>query len=680
MAAQKPYPLIVSLLVVLLLCATLFSGLGALQSLGYQWPDRRLLGVVGLIATHLAVFVLVPIGRLRVWQQMLFLIVQCALIGLVQALVTASLIDYAYLSVVLQAICLFGPRLWIPFSAFVGLAWSGTLFLLSAGILDWLYANVALAFPTTCILAAAIVYARQHRRYEQALSLLAQLQRRHDAAVRLLDEAPQQAALEERQRLAQTFASEMSSALVGAERFLTEALAQAHSNIESNLEWLRQSVAQTRCSAAHAVESLRATVTALRQAAPMPEAPATVVALTSATPAELLSSRAQRALTWALPICFVSLAPLLIVLQHPFTLELLLISLLFCGLLLLVYALTQCLRHPLWLHTGLASQTAAVIALALLTQTSPLLLGLLLVLWQVLTRLPAAQVLALLATLQAPLGLLLIPVNQGSFERARALLLVVVAGAIVAGFMGMARHLLRRRARAELRLQRLRELTAERERQTAELRTLAVAAERTRLAREFHDDIGHRLMLISVQLQLAEELVDDSPDAALAQLAASKEQLHEAWRGVLVATDALDPIDGPTLRAALERLVHSYRLIAGLQVTLHVEGGLAELPRPIAAALYRTVQEGLSNARKHARASQVFVRVGHTSGTAQAQVVDDGSPGTLPGAARRDGYGLVGLRERALQLGGQIAAGPAQPQGFRLALTIPLDRLSETTR
>jgi signal transduction histidine kinase len=657
-------------LVILILSALLVSGISALHAQGHAWSDFWLLGFGALVVTHLVGCVVIPLGRLARHWQLALLIAQCGLVASAQAIVNTPLVDYAYLAVVVQAIQLFGPRLWVPFAAGVWLVWSRALIMLSAGALGWLYSNLALAFPATCILVAAIVYARQQRRSELVQQRIAQLQRRYDALTQALKDASQQAVLEERRRLAQTIAGDIFASLARAERYIAEALGQA----QTNFERLRTIVVQTRGSASSAVDSLRATVATLRQVAPLPSGPAADnVALTPTTDG-LFSRRAQRALTWALPLSFVGLVPPLIILQHPVTPQLIVIILALCTLLLAVYTLTQRFHNPLWFQAGLASQMATVVGLALFTQTTPLLLGLLLVLWQIVTRLPALQVAALVGGVQVPLSLLFIPLNATAAERASWLLLFVVAGGAVIGLVGMARRELQRRQQAELRLQWLRDLTGELERQEAQLRGLGVTAERTRLAREFHDDLGHRLVLISVQLQLAEELVDEASEEALATLAATREQLCAAWQSVLAAADALDPLDGQALAPALEALVADYRSCASPQVTLEITGALEQLARPAACAIYRTVQEGLSNAGKHARATCVRITVRCDEAAACAEVVDDGAielwdvdPAEVP-----QGFGLLGLRERASMLGGTLAAGPVPPHGFRVALSIPL--------
>lgn len=665
--ARLPFPPIVILLVVIILSATPLNGLSALGAAGVTWHERQLLALVALVALHLLIVLLMPVRRLRVWQQLLVLTVQCAVVAAEQVVLPAPMLDYAYLAVVVQAIALFRPRVWISVTVAACLAWSATILFASASPLDWLQSNLALAFPVTCMIVAAVVYARQQSRHEHVQQLLQQLQWRYDALLLALRDAPQQAVIEERSRLAQTIAGEVSASLVNAERLVAEAITQA----QANLGRIGAVVTQTQAVAAGAIDRLRLTVATLRQSE---QGAGTLVASSTVLVSDgLLSLRSQRALSWALPLTFVGLAVPLVGLQHPGAPLLLWLGVLCCALLLVCYTLTQRIRSPLWVQAGLASQTLTVLGMALLTQTTPLLLGLLLVFWQIVTRLPGGQVALLVAGVHAPLSLLLLPFAASPAELLRSLLLLTVACTAMVVLLGTARRQVSRRKQAEERLGQLGQLTRELEQQELGLRALAVSAERSRLAREFHDDLGHQLMLIGVQLQLAEELTNEDPAAVLEQLIATREQLREAWRGVLIATDALEPLDGYLLAPALHTLVRRYQPAVGCMVSLRLDGDHYMLPAPIACAIYRAVQEGLSNACKHARASQVVVTVWCDSHEANARIENDGgATDTIVSAAPPSGFGLIGLRERAALLGGSLAVEPQLDGGFVLWVRVPL--------
>lgn len=655
-ARPAPYPLAV------LGAAVLAQVTMATGAVGLGVDGWRLWAVLSLAGVTVLGLLLLPARRLPLWAQLLWLSAQCASAVAVQALAPTHLTGYVYLAIVLQAIVLLPLWLWIPFAVAIYAVWSGLLAIVTANFLAWLQANLALAFPATCAIIAAIVYARQQRRGEQVQQMLAQMQQRYDSLATGLHELQQRVMLEERHRLAETIVGEVQGALSRTEQSVSAALAQA----QSNLGRLQATVGQTRVSAAHAIERLRGAVAALRRGPDEPP-PAAPLAAVGPSDEPMISRRSDVVLTWVLPSVFVALALGLTLVQGQLAPDRLLALVLCSALLFLAYVMTQFTRNTALLQVGLVSQAAVVLAMTALTQTLPLLLGLLLILWQLALRLPMRQIVLYLAGLPAAAALLvtrLSPIDL-SFD---TLLAGAVAAAAVGGPLLLARRQLDRRKQAELRLALL---SAEIELQTAEVRALAVAAERARLAREVHDDIGSRLVLINLQLQLAEELAGEDAEAALEQLQRSREQLHEAWRGVLAVADAELPLGCDRLPAALAELAAQ---ADGAQ--LRLEGDLDGLPAPVAVAVYRSVQEGLTNARKHARPARLQVHVQARSGYVTVTVTNDGAAGAPPaggGAGEGGGFGLVGLRERAAALGGGVEAGPTPEGGWRLRVVLPTE-------
>ena len=639
-----------------------------LSALGLGAEPWRFWTLAGLCGVQLVAAMLVPARWLRLWAQIVYLVLQVGVTAASQALLPAPLLDYVYLAIVLQAMALFRPWLWIPFAVGIYFVWSGLL--ISSGLLLWLRANLALAFPATCAIIAAVFYLKQQRRGEQAQQLLQQMQQSYDSLAGGMHELQQRATLEERSRLAQTVVGEVQTALSRAEQSATAALSQA----QTNLARLQSTLAQTRASAASAVERLRGTVAALRLGEPErePDAPATLAALGPSDEA-VIASTPNTVLTWVLPSVFVTLAlGLTLSSRWPVAADTLAPLLLCSGLLLLAYVCTQRTRNPLLLQAGLAGQIVAVVVMTVITQTLPLLLGLLLVLWQLSMLLPLRQILFYLIGAPVAAALAVARWSPQSFD-AGALLVGAVAAVAVGAPLLLARRQLERRKQAELQVALL---SAEIDQQTAEVRALAVAGERSRLAREVHDELGSRLVLINLQLQLAEELAADDAQAALEQLRGSRELLHEAWRGVLAVADAELPLRGGDLRAALSQL--GAIAPAAPAVRLVLEGELDELPSPLACTVYRAVQEGLTNARKHARASRLDVHVVALNGYATVTVTNDALPGTPPtqqAGATQGSYGLVGLRERAEAVGGGLEAVPLPDGGWRLRVVLPAEGL-----
>jgi len=651
-------PIAVQIITILALLATAISLPGraqGLQSLG--WP-------LLFCGVHLLLVILVPARRLPRWLQLLFLLIQVVLAGGVQLFAPTSLLTYVYLAIVLQAILLLPLWLWIPCALLVYTLWSGLLLIATTSLLAWLQNNLVVAFPATCAIIAAIVYARQQRRDEQVQQMLQQVQQRYDQLALGLRELQQRATMEERQRLAWIITSEVQQALGRTEQSLNLALTAAQSNLQ---RW-QGSVAQTRVAAAQAVDRLRSAITILRRG-DLP-VPIGRTLLPHTYDEDVVAARVSVVLTWVLPSTFVILALVLTLTQQTFTLNLLVPLLLSLLLLLLLYVVTQFTRHSLLLQAGLVGQTALVLTTSLFAQTLALLLGLLLVLWQTLMRLPLRQAIVYLVLLST-LTIALMSWKSPEALSLESLLLGLVAATVVGSPLLLARRQLDRRKQAELRLALL---SSEIEEQTSEMKTLAVATERTRLAREVHDDLGSRLMLISLQLQLAEELAAEDVGAALEQLEHSREQLHGAWRGLLSVIDAELPLGEEQL---VDRL-HSLVTPLGVQTRLVLDGDLESLTTSLAMVVYRTVQEGLTNVYRHACPRLVTVHVILICGYVTVTVTNDSTadaPLTHP-SGQSGGFGLLGLRERAEALGGTLEAGPTAEQGWRLRVVLPVDTCS----
>jgi signal transduction histidine kinase len=213
---------------------------------------------------------------------------------------------------------------------------------------------------------------------------------------------------------------------------------------------------------------------------------------------------------------------------------------------------------------------------------------------------------------------------------------------------------------------------AERERDAAS--RIAVAEERARIARELHDIVAHA---VSVMVLQAGAVRHRLPHA----LSADREALQDVEQaGRTALTDMRRLLgamrqDGEEIDLApqpgldrVEALLDEVRR-AGLPVELHVEGGPRRLPRAIDLSAYRIVQEGLTNALKHAHASHADVTVRYAPDEVQIVVRDDGA-----GASTNNdpGYGLAGMRERVKIYGGEMSAGRANGGGFVLRTRLPL--------
>jgi signal transduction histidine kinase len=232
------------------------------------------------------------------------------------------------------------------------------------------------------------------------------------------------------------------------------------------------------------------------------------------------------------------------------------------------------------------------------------------------------------------------------------------------------------RLRQERSAQRLRERAAEARR--------IVIEERTRIARELHDVVAHRVSLMTVQAGAAKAVAAEDPEGALRAMGAVEEAGRQALDelrhllGVLRPEADLDGLGPQPGLADLPRLVESIRG-AGLDVSLTMDDGVrTELPARVDLFAYRIVQEALTNVLKHAGpGAHTGVRLGTDRSGIVIEVLDDGRGATvLPGSDVAEGsargHGIVGMRERALLLGGSLDAGPRPGGGFRVVAYLPI--------
>jgi signal transduction histidine kinase len=213
---------------------------------------------------------------------------------------------------------------------------------------------------------------------------------------------------------------------------------------------------------------------------------------------------------------------------------------------------------------------------------------------------------------------------------------------------------------------------AERERE--ERARLAVADERARIARELHDVVGHSVSVMTVQASGVRRLLrpdqEREREALLIVERTGREALAEMRRmvGVLRRPEEAPALAPQPSLEHLDRLVEQAR-DAGLPVELRIEGEAVELPAGVDLTAYRLVQEGLTNAIKHANASRAEVLVNYEDGQIEVTVSDDGNG---VGTGGSGGHGLVGMRERVSVYGGELDAGPQPGGGYRLRARLPL--------
>lgn len=236
--------------------------------------------------------------------------------------------------------------------------------------------------------------------------------------------------------------------------------------------------------------------------------------------------------------------------------------------------------------------------------------------------------------------------------------------------------------RAYLRAVEARADQAERTREEEAARR--VDAERLRIARELHDAVAHTLSMINVQAGAAAHVAREHPEQAVAALEAirlaSKEGLREMRSivNVLRQSDEVEATQPAPGLAMLDDLVATTNQ-AGLHTTLRVEGTPRSLAATVDLAAYRIIQESLTNTIRHAGQASATVWLVWGPGRLELEIRDTGrgaaangveAGASIPGS----GHGLVGMRERALAVGGTFEAGSSSGGGFAVRAELPLDR------
>jgi signal transduction histidine kinase len=250
---------------------------------------------------------------------------------------------------------------------------------------------------------------------------------------------------------------------------------------------------------------------------------------------------------------------------------------------------------------------------------------------------------------------------------------VLVNGAMLVGGWVLGTGTRERRARQEAQvLEAERRVELERERGSR-----AAAEERLRITRELHDVLGHAMSVMVVQAGVAEHLLDTQPSQAreaIARIGRTGRSSLQEMRRLLHTTR--DTADAPGLRpqpglADLPSLVAQVEA-AGLPVDLRPAGGpgSGEASPGVELAVYRLVQEALTNTLKHAGPARARVSLRRPDGAVEVEVVDDGrGPGP---AATGGGHGLIGMRERVAVYAGELVTGAAADGGFRVWARFPL--------
>ncbi len=213
-----------------------------------------------------------------------------------------------------------------------------------------------------------------------------------------------------------------------------------------------------------------------------------------------------------------------------------------------------------------------------------------------------------------------------------------------------------------------------------ELRELGAAAhaareqEKTRIARELHDELAQSLTALQMDVAWCKQKIAENPSATAAKLA----QMAGLLDGTVAATRRIAAdlrplmLDDLGLVPAVEWLAETFTQRNGIPCDLAIEDGEVDLPQAQATAVFRIVQESLANVAKHARAARVQVAIGRDGADLTLSIRDDGVGFSPEDPRKPDSYGLMGLRERASLLGGMASVTSAPEQGTHIEVRIPI--------
>ena len=211
----------------------------------------------------------------------------------------------------------------------------------------------------------------------------------------------------------------------------------------------------------------------------------------------------------------------------------------------------------------------------------------------------------------------------------------------------------------------------------AQAEAQAATAERLRIARDLHDMVAHSVAIIAIQAGMGRRVINTQPREAHDALAAIEATSRDTLAGLRRTVGALrragsshdsdpDPLEAPGL-ADLDWLAAKTR-DAGVRVEVHWHGERRPLPEEVDTSAFRIIQESVANVVRHASAGRCQVSIDHRDEELSIEVTDGGR-GTGIGNA---GYGIVGMRERAALLHGELSAGPRPEGGFRVTARLPL--------
>jgi signal transduction histidine kinase len=258
------------------------------------------------------------------------------------------------------------------------------------------------------------------------------------------------------------------------------------------------------------------------------------------------------------------------------------------------------------------------------------------------------------------------------WELVAAALVVVAQGTIIAALLVQRRN----RRRVEIALHESEgkaRASYDEVRQLAGRLITAREEERTRIARDLHDDIGQRVASLSIALSRVQRQIPDVSNPARQALSDLEQQSTQLSADLRHLSHELHPgaLEHLGLLEALRERCDDFKQESGLSVQFEIAETWRDVPDAVALCLYRVAQEALRNVATHAKAQKVTISLEQLDGHVTMHVADDGCGFEPTASPHRIGLGLVSLNERVHTLGGTLAVSTARGAGTRVAVTLP---------
>lgn len=186
---------------------------------------------------------------------------------------------------------------------------------------------------------------------------------------------------------------------------------------------------------------------------------------------------------------------------------------------------------------------------------------------------------------------------------------------------------------------------------TEEVNRLAIVEERNRIARDIHDTLGHNMTALIMQIEMADHMMDENISEAKEILEKAKKTARGSLSGIREVVETLRGKDEQSKAAeSIKELVSAFSGKTGVEVTLNIDGEAVKQEPAVHAALYRIIQEALTNSVRHGKATNVMVDISYSDEEIGFKIKDNG----IGADSFKEGYGIKGIRERVEALAGKV--------------------------